>query len=128
MFNRIDIIEKAGTGFGRMRKALAVEGFPEPEIASDSFFFITFRRVYNLDLVPLQVETGKKPFVQKSSEKSSEKILALLGENGAKSALEIAGKIGLSRRAVEKHLASFKRSGKIRRIGPDKGGHWEVIE
>lgn len=35
--------------------------------------------------------------------------------------------IGLSLRAVEKQLAKLKQDGILRRIGPDKGGHWEVI-
>ena len=25
------------------------------------------------------------------------------------------------------HIASSKKEGKIRRIGPDKGGYWEVL-
>ncbi|MCU0666939.1 MAG: hypothetical protein MUF05_07590 [Candidatus Omnitrophica bacterium] len=35
--------------------------------------------------------------------------------------------VGLSSRAVEKHLSKLKEKGVLRRIGPDKGGHWEVV-
>ena len=29
-------------------------------------------------------------------------------------------------KAVEKHLARLKAEGRLRRVGPDKGGHWMV--
>ena len=60
-------------------------------------------------------------------ERSSEKILNLLLENPAITTEIIAAKIGISTRAVEKHLAKLKAAGRLRRIGPDKGGHWEVV-
>jgi len=65
---------------------------------------------------------------EKSSEKSSEKILCLLRKNGNISAHELAGLIDISSRAVEKHLAKLKKLNKIKRVGPDKGGYWEVVE
>ena len=36
--------------------------------------------------------------------------------------------LGISRRAVAKQIAILKESGQLRRIGPDKGGHWEIVE
>jgi predicted ArsR family transcriptional regulator len=36
--------------------------------------------------------------------------------------------IGISRRAVLKQIAYLKKQGRLRRIGPDKGGHWEAID
>jgi Fic family protein len=61
-----------------------------------------------------------------SSEKSSEKILALLRRSPRLSAREAADKLGLSPRAVEKHIAALRKAGRLRRIGPAKGGHWET--
>ena len=60
--------------------------------------------------------------------KSREKIIALLAENGKLSAVALAERIGISAKAVEKHLANLKADGILKRIGPDRGGHWEVIE
>ena len=34
--------------------------------------------------------------------------------------------LGISRQAVQKHIANLKKAGRLRRVGPDKGGHWEV--
>ena len=58
--------------------------------------------------------------------KSREKIVALLAEDGKLSAVALADKVGISAKAVEKHLASLKADGMIERIGPAKGGHWKV--
>ena len=35
---------------------------------------------------------------------------------------------GLSTNGVKYHLNQLKRTGKLRRHGPTKGGHWEVID
>lgn len=34
---------------------------------------------------------------------------------------------GINRSAIQKHLDKLKEYGIIRRVGPDKGGHWECI-
>jgi predicted HTH transcriptional regulator len=63
----------------------------------------------------------------KSSEKSSEKILAFLKEHNTASARKIAEALNLSPRAVEKQIAVLKAAGHLRRVGPAKGGRWEVV-
>ena len=41
---------------------------------------------------------------------------------------EMADMIGVERSTVACAIAKLKRDGILRRIGPDKGGHWEVVE
>ena len=65
-------------------------------------------------------ESGEKP------RKSREKIVALLSKDGKLSAVTIAKKIGISSKAVEKHLANLKAEGVIERIGSARGGFWRV--
>jgi ATP-dependent DNA helicase RecG len=64
----------------------------------------------------------------KTRVKSSVKILKLIRGNTNITIPEIARKIGLSTRAVEKQIAKLKEQEKIKRIGPDKGGYWEVVD
>jgi len=40
----------------------------------------------------------------------------------------MAENLNISRRAVARHASKLKELGKIKRIGPDKGGYWEVID
>ncbi|WP_341867367.1 ATP-binding protein [Leptospira andrefontaineae] len=60
------------------------------------------------------------------SEKSSEKIAKFLSKNQEATISDLAIETGLATRAVEKTLKNLQSEGKIKRIGPDKGGHWEV--
>ena len=58
--------------------------------------------------------------------KSRDKVIALLSEDGKLSAVALAEKIGISAKAIEKHLANLKADGIIERIGPAKGGYWKI--
>lgn len=40
--------------------------------------------------------------------------------------MDIAAALGISRSAIQKHIAHLKDAQRLRRIGPDKGGRWEV--
>ncbi len=42
-------------------------------------------------------------------------------------AREIARRMGISPRAVEKQIAKLRQEGRLRRVSPAKGGHWEVL-
>ena len=118
LFYRMDKVERAGTGIQRMKDSMLAAGLPLPEIKYDTFFTITLRRP------PKEGGRGS----EKGSEKSSEKILEAIRGNHRISAREIGEKVGISQRAVEKLLSRLKREGSLNRVGPDKGGYWEVTE
>ncbi len=40
---------------------------------------------------------------------------------------EMAEIIGITGRGVRKQIENLKAQGKLRRVGPDKGGRWEVL-
>ena len=66
------------------------------------------------------------PKEKERTEKSRVKIIQLLSEDGKLSAAALAEKLGISAKAVEKHLARLKADGIIERIGAAKGGYWKV--
>ncbi len=41
---------------------------------------------------------------------------------------ELAEIIGISPKGVEWQISKLKKEGRIKRIGPDKGGRWEVMK
>jgi ATP-dependent DNA helicase RecG len=41
---------------------------------------------------------------------------------------EVATTIGKSLSAVERASAKLVKTGQLKRIGPQKGGYWEVVE
>lgn len=74
-------------------------------------------------------ESGEKKVKSREKKvKSREKIIALLSQDNSLSAAALAELIGITPKAVEKHIAKMKAEGILKRIGPDKGGHWQVVE
>jgi ATP-dependent DNA helicase RecG len=55
------------------------------------------------------------------------RILELIGSDSFISAKELATQVGITQRKIEQNLAGLKQKGRLRRVGPDKGGHWEVL-
>ena len=78
-------------------------------------------------------KTREKPAVaaektNSAREKTREKIVIFLSGHPSATQDAIATSVGLSVKGVEWNLKALKDSGRIRRIGPDKGGHWEVVK
>lgn len=63
---------------------------------------------------------------QDSSVKTSVKILELAAENRFITIPELSEAIGVTQRSIERNLKKLQHDGLIKRIGPAKGGHWEV--
>ena len=61
-------------------------------------------------------------------EKSREKILRLLKGNPKMTTKQLSESIGISAKAIEKHLARLKSEGLLIREGSDKGGRWTVLD
>ena len=49
-------------------------------------------------------------------------------ENPNISVRDLSDIIGISKRKIEENISKLKKKGLIKRIGPAKGGYWEVIE
>jgi Fic family protein len=43
-------------------------------------------------------------------------------------AKELSAQLKYSQRTIERHIAELKANGKLPRVGPNKDGHWEVID
>jgi fido (protein-threonine AMPylation protein) len=67
------------------------------------------------------------PKTVEESGKTADKILQLLKNNPGMTVREITIVIGLSRRGVEEQIKSLKTKNLLCRIGPTKGGYWEVL-
>jgi ATP-dependent DNA helicase RecG len=55
-------------------------------------------------------------------------ILSEIDKNVYTTANELSLLVGISQRKIEKNLSVLKNKGLIKRIGPDKGGHWEIAK
>ncbi len=70
---------------------------------------------------------GKKKAVRKSGKKTRERVLELLAANPHTTFETMVAELQIARSTIQKHIANLKAEGRLRRIGPDKGGHWEVV-
>ncbi|MBZ0155646.1 MAG: putative DNA binding domain-containing protein [Alphaproteobacteria bacterium] len=61
-----------------------------------------------------------------SSGKTGEQIMRLLSGRPEMTIPELAKVLSISTRAVEKQVAKLRSEGRLRRIGPAKGGRWEA--
>ena len=59
---------------------------------------------------------------------SRERIINLIKNNPKHTAKTLASCLGLSVHAVRKQIVILKEEKRLKRIGPDNGGHWQVIE
>ena len=79
--------------------------------------------------VESRVESRVKSRVKRPAKKlsSAEKIVAYLVVNPTASAHELSIAVNLTVKGIEKNLKALRESGRLRHVGPTKGGHWEVI-
>ena len=63
-----------------------------------------------------------------TSGKTSGKIIDALNKNCFMTIPELAHMIGISTRSIERNLQQLQKSGRLRRIGAAKGGHWGLLK
>jgi ATP-dependent DNA helicase RecG len=128
-----------GLGSGIKR---ALEKWPDIDFADDHdgcLFTVTVYRkpVGELDLVDITPEgslrtdtmSGEhRENVGEASVKTSEKIISLIKDDALITIERLAEHCGVTTRSIERNLKKLQQRNKIKRVGPDKGGHWEVIE
>jgi len=109
-------IEKWGSGLKRIYDECEANGVKVEFKVVSSGFVSTFYKL----------EGFGKESSERSSERSSEKILGLISSDEKITITEIAVKLQISTRAVEKHLSNLQKEGRIVRIGTRKFGSWKI--
>ncbi|MBO7173556.1 MAG: HTH domain-containing protein, partial [Burkholderiaceae bacterium] len=64
---------------------------------------------------------------RKKKVSTKERILERLHMDNTLTAGTLATEFGLSLAAINQQIATLKREGKLVRIGPPKGGYWEIL-
>lgn len=131
-------IEKYGTGYQRIRKSIST--YPTMKFiyreAQDGYLAeLTYELQKNKqnetedigennNLITKDVEKGKKR-ARKGQEKGKE-IIELMTANQYVSMNDLSLLIGVSIKSIRTEIDRLKQAGIITRIGPDKGGYWQV--
>ncbi|MEQ8766711.1 MAG: winged helix-turn-helix transcriptional regulator [Planctomycetota bacterium] len=83
---------------------------------------------YRASLTSGEIPGPREKTGEKTREKTRDRILALIAEQPTITTAELAKHIGITAKGIEWQLGKLKADGRIRRVGPDRGGHWEVVE
>ena len=123
MLHRVHFIEKWGRG---IRLILSKE--PDTEFSEVGTKFVTtFKRRSYIE----EVEKGAESWVKKLGEKLGEnenRIVEIVVTNKFVTIPELSKMLKISTTAVENNIAKLKAKKILKRIGPDKGGYWEVVK
>ena len=141
-FYKAGFIESWGRGWKKICDGFVAAGLPKPTIESkQGGVLVTFQR-NNVNLkkqnsIDAENVAGKVAenvagkVAGKVTEKVTERqvvILEEIGKNTYITAQQLSDILGISLRKTKENLSKLKERGIIRRVGPDKGGHWEIIE
>jgi ATP-dependent DNA helicase RecG len=113
------LVEQVGSGIGRIQDLMKAAELPEPIFQKEGIFTVTlFRPGY---------VSGQT--TQKTTQKTEDRIIEILSLNPHSNRAEIAETLGgITIDGVKYHLNKLKKQGRIVRVGPDKGGHWRVVD
>jgi ATP-dependent DNA helicase RecG len=119
-------IEKYGSGFIRIRKAITEYPTMNFAFRNTAYGFFT---EFSYTEQKISTKSGVAETTRKTTQKTTQKILILLRENPNASRKELALMLGnISENGIKYHLNKLSKEKIITRIGPDKGGHWEIMK
>ena len=143
IFSLVKIGERSGIGLSNLFGVWEQSGYARP-IITESFDPERTRVDVEIEVAEKSTEkrgehTGKLTekhgeYTEKLTERNvvltetEEKIVSILESNGYSTQKVISTKLGITRTYVTKIMGELQTKGVIRRIGPDKGGHWEVVK
>ena len=79
----------------------------------------------------VQTEDVAERMGEKMGEKLSpnrQKIISAMRGNPGVTQVQLVELVGIAATNIEKNIRFLKEHGWIRRVGPDYGGHWEVLK
>ena len=135
-------VKEFGEGFDRICREQEANGANVPSFRTDEFILkITVPKVtekmtvnvtekvnVNNERVTENVIDTSQKVLWKASQKTSQKIIDLIKEDPYISTAKMADIIGIDRRNIARNIKKLQEQGVVRRVGPDKGGFWEIIE
>jgi ATP-dependent DNA helicase RecG len=124
----LGLIEKYGSGIRRIVDYFKAENLPTPEFRNISDGFMVTVMGKDIDKVTKDVtENVTKDVTENVTENRIVIILNEINLNNKISIDQLAKILKVTRRTIIRDLELLKKQYVIKRIGPDKGGHWEVI-
>jgi len=104
----------------RMASWTQAAGLPAPEILEiPGAVVVRFQRA--------TAEKTREQTREQTREKTEAAILRLLSEQPGMRITELDESLGKVPSAIERAIRKLRESGRLERVGPDKGGSWRVL-
>ena len=113
-----------GLGSGIKR---ALDAWPRIDFADDHDGCLFTAIVHRTPVEELILAQGSPKSSPKSSPKTEDQILDLIRHDASVTTAALGAALGITKRAILKQIDKLKAQGRLRRVGPAKGGHWEVL-
>jgi ATP-dependent DNA helicase RecG len=126
----VKYVEEVGSGTNKIVKWCREWGLPDPffEYTGTSIVVTLKKSPETLKKTGQTAEeTRLVEGVVEGLVESQRKIIDLIKGNPNISKKELSDKIGISSTSTDKNINQLKKKGLLRRCGPDKGGHWELL-
>ena len=118
VFSQMGIVEELGSGIRKMFRYT-------PLYANGKEPIIEEQDVYRIEIPYIPTLQGSNA---EATQKTTQKIVELMRSNPMVSIEKLAETCGITRDGINYHIKNLKKKGVVKRIGGDKGGHWEVID
>jgi ATP-dependent DNA helicase RecG len=112
------IVEELGNGMRKMFKYT-------PLYANGKEPVIEEQDVYRIEIPYIPTLRGSDA---DTTQKTTQKILEQIKANPYISREELAELCGLTSDGIKYNIRKLREKGIVKRVGPDKGGYWEVVE
>lgn len=109
-----------------VREGAVVVKFAIPQVSEETPVESSGERKTPVETPVESSDERKTPL--ETRERTSEGVLRLLRLHPESTAVEIGVTLQKSLRAVERAIERLRKAGRLVRVGPKKGGHWEVID
>ena len=129
----LGLTEGKATGIPTIQEKLALNGSPAANFETDNerTYFMAIIPVHpqfkGHSITPNDIEDVIENVIDELPERQSV-ILDILKIDVIENASLLAKKTGVSWRTIMRALNSLRGKGLVKYVGPDKGGHWEIIE
>ncbi len=101
--------------------------WPQIDFADDREGCLFTATVHRKPVEKLELVSVSSKSSPKSSPKTEEQVLELMRGNASITTEEVGSTLSITKRAVLKQVEKLIGQGRLRRVGPAKGGHWEVF-
>lgn len=118
LFERIDLVEKIGSGVSRMRDAMLEANLPQPVFNLEGMFAVTFYR-------PIVFDKWLESWSNMLTENQKDILKAIYKDNKITKP-KLSALIGIGKTTIDNNLVKLKELGILHREGSDKYGQWSI--